>query len=454
VATATEVATNTPTEAATATNTPEPSNTATNTPEPSNTATNTPEPTNTPTEAATATNTATATEAPTSTPTATNTPTNTARPSETPTNTAAPTNTATSTAVPLGPAVRVNAGGSNQLVGDIAWSNCESRSLCDNYRLNGTNYSTTSAITLAADSAPANQAIYQIGAQSNISNAGASLDFRVPVENGNYQVRLHFAEVQYTASGQRRFDIKLENVIVEGSFDTFARAGGRFRAIVRSYNVLVNDGRLDLSLINRTNSARIAAIEIIPLASAPTGTPQPTVSPTPTAANPPSASSIAIRVNGGGSSLTTGNVTWQACTALNACGLYNINGANYSTSQAITLSAQSSPATATIYQTGRYTGVMDVGSTLDFRFLVPNGTYTLRLHFAETSQTAAGRRRFDIEAENIVLDANVDVFQRTGGRYRALVTQYTVTVSDGELNLSFINKVNQATVAGIEIIGN
>ncbi|NJM05332.1 hypothetical protein HC891_02525, partial [Candidatus Gracilibacteria bacterium] len=403
------------------------------------------------------TTTPTVASSPSATPTNTALPTETAThsavPTATATNTALPTATATNTALPLGPAVRINVGGSDQLVGDIAWSNCEARTTCDNYRLNGTNYSTTSAITLASNSAPANEAVYQIGAQNNISNAGASLDFRVPVTNGNYEVRLHFAETQYTAANRRRFDIRLEGIIVEGSFDTFAQAGGRFRAIVRSYNAVVNDGRLDLSLVNRTAVARISGIEIIRLVAPPIGTPQPTVSPTPTAVNPPTASAVAIRVNGGGSLLTDGGITWQACTALNVCDLYNLNGANYSTSQAITLSAQSSPATATIYQTGRYTGVMNAGSTLDFRFLVPDGTYTLRLHFAETSQTAVGRRRFDIEAETTLLDTNVDVFQRAGGRYQALVTEYTVTVNDGELNLSFINRVNQATVAGIEIIG-
>jgi hypothetical protein len=455
-ATATEVPTNTPTAAATATNTATATEVPTNTPTAAATATNTATatevPTNTPTAAATATNTPTAVATATTTPTATTTAT--ATNTATASNTVLPTNTATSTALPAAPAIRVNAGGSNVSVGDAAWSNCESRSQCNNYRLNGTNYSTSSSITLASNSAPANEAIYRIGAQSNISNPGASLDFRVPVANGDYEVRLHFAETQHTASNRRRFDIRLEDTIVEGNFDTFVSAGGRFRAIVRSYTVVVDDARLDLSLINRVGVARVAGIEIIPLVSAPTGTPQPTVSPTPTSANPPSASAVAIRVNGGGSAVTDAGGTWQACSALNACSLYNLNGANYSTSQAITVNSQSSPAPAVIYQTGRYTGVMNVGATLDFRFPVPDGTYTLRLHFAETSQTAAGRRRFDIEAENVLLDTDVDVFQRAGGRYQALIIEYTVTVNDGELNLSFINKINQSTVAGIEILGN
>ena len=83
-----------------------------------------------------------------------------------------------------------------------------------------------------------------------------------------------------------------------------------------------------------------------------------------------------------------------------------------------------------------------------------NGSYTLRLHFADTSKTAAGQRRFDVQAEGVTILDNYDVFQRAGGRNRAIVEEATITVSDGTLNLNLLKDIDNVTISGIEIIGN
>ena len=127
-----------------------------------------------------------------------------------------------------------------------------------------------------------------------------------------------------------------------------------------------------------------------------------------------------------------------------------LNGSSYSSGNTITLAANSAPASQAIYQSGRYVS----SGSLNFAVPVANGSYTLRLHFADTSKTAAGQRRFDVQAEGVTILDNYDVFQRAGGRNRAIVEEATVTVSDGTLNLNLLKDIDDSMISGIEIIGN
>ncbi|OQX82622.1 hypothetical protein B6D60_11860, partial [candidate division KSB1 bacterium 4484_87] len=68
--------------------------------------------------------------------------------------------------------------------------------------------------------------------------------FTMP-HNGTYQVKLLFAEIYYTASDQRVFSVKLEGQTVLNDFDIYAVAG-HDNAVIRTFNVDVNDGVLDI----------------------------------------------------------------------------------------------------------------------------------------------------------------------------------------------------------------
>ncbi|WP_277627939.1 malectin domain-containing carbohydrate-binding protein [Arsenicicoccus dermatophilus] len=83
---------------------------------------------------------------------------------------------------------------------------------------------------------------------------------------------------------------------------------------------------------------------------------------------------------------------------------------------------------------------------------VPDGTYTVRLYQAEDYYTAAGQRVFDVTAEGRVVASQVDLVARTGGRYRAYEPTFTVTVTDGRLDLGFVPRVGGAVLAGVEIV--
>ncbi|MEM7742684.1 MAG: malectin domain-containing carbohydrate-binding protein [Pseudomonadota bacterium] len=86
------------------------------------------------------------------------------------------------------------------------------------------------------------------------------------VDNGDYQVRLYFAELFATASGQRIFDVEVEGDLVLDDYDIFADVGQN-TAVLKSFNTTVIDGNLDVDFTTVVDNAKISAIEIIKLGS-------------------------------------------------------------------------------------------------------------------------------------------------------------------------------------------
>ncbi|MFE5766690.1 malectin, partial [Streptomyces sp. NPDC056492] len=75
----------------------------------------------------------------------------------------------------------------------------------------------------------------------------------------------------------------------------------------------------------------------------------------------------------------------------------------------------------------------------EYRFdNVPNGTYTVELGFAELSSTKPNKRVFDVLAEGTQVLPSLDIALESGGSYTALTRTYTVTVTDGVLNVRFV----------------
>jgi hypothetical protein len=97
-----------------------------------------------------------------------------------------------------------------------------------------------------------------------------------------------------------------------------------------------------------------------------------------------------------------------------------------------------------IYQTERWG---------DFRYGVAleDGRYDVTLKFAEIYHGAAGKRLFDVRAENKLVLDNYDVFREAGGKNRAVDETFTVQVTDGRLDLGFDGIVDNAKVGGIVI---
>lgn len=107
----------------------------------------------------------------------------------------------------------------------------------------------------------------------------------------------------------------------------------------------------------------------------------------------------------------------------------------------------------TLYQTQRFDSAS--GDELEYRFSVANGTYDIKLHFAETYSGAfgVGKRVFDMYVGADKVLANFDIYAAAGAANKAVVTTLNnIAVTDGELALVFAHLVKNPMLAGIEII--
>ena len=100
-----------------------------------------------------------------------------------------------------------------------------------------------------------------------------------------------------------------------------------------------------------------------------------------------------------------------------------------------------------IYETERYS----MGS---YQFTVPNGKYTVRLHFAETFEgiTGPGMRVFSVRVPGQELLKDLDLY-KTVGPLKPLVKEYKgVSVENGQLVIGFTPNIENPQICGIEIL--
>jgi len=110
-----------------------------------------------------------------------------------------------------------------------------------------------------------------------------------------------------------------------------------------------------------------------------------------------------------------------------------------------------------LFRTERY------AANFNYSIPVQNGTYTIRLYFAEiffgatggntSNPPFSGKRVFDVSIEgNLVLD-NYDIFVDAGGAERAIIKQFeNINISDGNVTISFASVVNNAKISAIAVI--
>ncbi len=101
-----------------------------------------------------------------------------------------------------------------------------------------------------------------------------------------------------------------------------------------------------------------------------------------------------------------------------------------------------------VYQTERY-------SMEAYKFTVPNGNYTVRLHFAETYDgiTAEGQRIFSVGINEQTVLKDFDPYKEAGGFQKPVVkTIEDVAVTGGEIVIKFTTNVQNPEINGIEIL--
>ena len=137
----------------------------------------------------------------------------------------------------------------------------------------------------------------------------------------------------------------------------------------------------------------------------------------------------------------TGAASFQPDTSV-------VGGAAYETTSPIDTSGVSDPAPQSVYQTERYGNF-----TYSLSNLVPGGSSTIRLHFAEIFWNTAGQRLFNVAINGDQVLTNFDVFAAAGGKNRAIIKQFNATAdSRGTITIVFSSLKDNAKVSGIEIM--
>ncbi len=159
--------------------------------------------------------------------------------------------------------VRLNTGDGEVTTGGVVWS-------ADTYYSGPTKtYKNSTPIEGTED-----DILYQSERYSN----GGPMIYEIPLENGTYDLRLHFAEIWWGVKkpggvGSRVFNIDVENgQYLLNNFDIVAEAGAPATAVVKFFDdVSVTDGALTIVFTPVVNNAKISAIEVLPGTQVPRG---------------------------------------------------------------------------------------------------------------------------------------------------------------------------------------
>jgi hypothetical protein len=95
--------------------------------------------------------------------------------------------------------------------------------------------------------------------------------YELPVENGEYVVRLHFAEIYWGApgsginggAGSRVMNVSMENQLRLVNFDVVQESGGVASALIKNLPVTVTDGKLDINFTANVNRPMVVAVEVV-----------------------------------------------------------------------------------------------------------------------------------------------------------------------------------------------
>jgi hypothetical protein len=144
--------------------------------------------------------------------------------------------------------VRINSGGSGYTDGQgRQWS-------ADGSFSGGSAFSSTRTIANTSD-----QALYQN------SRYGSSFTYTINVPAGTYAVTLKFAELYWSSSGGRVFNVSINGTGVLSNFDIVSAAGGSFRAVDRTFTVTTT-GPITLRFsVGSAGNPLVNAIQVAPM---------------------------------------------------------------------------------------------------------------------------------------------------------------------------------------------
>lgn len=150
--------------------------------------------------------------------------------------------------------IKINCAGSAELgyLQDTEWTKTTEYGFLDG---NSTNYPTSLLISGTDE-----DIIYQ-------SEKYGMVTYKIRLQNGNYNVKLMFAENYFDQAGSRVFDVYLEQNRVIENLDIYSLVGKNAAYVCDITNVEVNDGLMDIQFGDKVNNALISGIIITPAAT-------------------------------------------------------------------------------------------------------------------------------------------------------------------------------------------
>jgi endo-1,4-beta-xylanase len=313
-------------------------------------------------------------------------------------------------------AISINAGGS--AAGGF---------ITDAYHSGGSVFSTASAIDMSLITGAAlPQEVFQ-------SERYGEFSYTIPnLTPGSAQsVTLYFAEIYWTATGQRAFNVAINDATVLSAFDVVAAAGGANKAVARTFNTTADASGQVVIRFTRN------------------GLDQPKISGIAVAAGG-GGSSGGIGSSGGGTGSLSINGGGPASGSFVADAYYS-GGNTYSTTSAIDTSLITGAAPPQeVFQTERYG---------EFSYTLPNLTpgsaHTVTLYFAEIYWTAAGQRTFNVAINGATVLNALDIFAEAGGANKAIARRFNATAdASGKVVIQFTrNGPDQPKIGGIAVAG-
>lgn len=247
------------------------------------------------------------------------------------------------------------------------------------------------------------------------------LRYAFPVPPGKYQVRLHFAEIWDGAfgEGKRVFDVNVNGGAVAQALDIYARVGAR-KPFILEAQADAQEGKIAVEFANQVNHAKISGIEVLPL-------------------TPTRSMKAPYRIRCGGEDFVDDQGIWWEADG------HFAGGSVYAHSGLV-----SGTANPLLYRTERFNDPTQ-GGNLVYEFTVDEGSYTVKLHFAEIFFAEPGQRVFGVDINGKPVETALDVVAIAGAR-TALVKEYAAAPLDGKIRIEFRNQVENAKVSGIEVL--
>jgi len=259
------------------------------------------------------------------------------------------------------------------------------------------------------------------------SRFSENLIYTIPVENGIYRVKTYHIENYFGLtnpngnSGLRIFDIFLQNRLVKSNLDLYATNGNKETILVFD-DIEVKNGELELEFNASLDNAILSGIAIIPM------------------------SGLYDQFDNDSFFINAGS---EIGTSYKGVDFVSENSAipipNNSRQYNVPTSSSDQ-----LFQSHRF------GKTLDYKFPVSNGKYTVITYHHEnyfgeiTNRTGPNNRVFDIYIEGNKVKDNIDLYLENTNRPVALRFEQ-IEVSDGILNLNLNGLVNFALISGIAV---